>query len=197
MTTMKVDLLEKPGRKMGFDPIVIFLVLVIVVFVVFFIFWGKHYDERIDAKKQEISEIDKKIRDLEGKIPEIQRQEKENQELEAQINAIKQLVYDPIRYRNLLDEIALVMPKNIFINNLNIEPGNRTISFSGVSVEVGGDAPLNSISVFMQNIEKSPLFEGAPNMPGTSRTTFEDRTAYGFQMDARYNPDNAAKQAVP
>ncbi|MCD4782273.1 MAG: hypothetical protein K8T10_00430 [Candidatus Eremiobacteraeota bacterium] len=133
--TIKVDLLDRPGRRMGFDPIIIFLVLIIIVFVVFFIFWGKRYDDMVQTKRTEIQEIDTKIRDLEAKIPDIQRYEKENRELEAQINAIKQLVYDPIRYRNLLDDIALIMPKNIFISNMNIEPGNRSLSFSGIAVD--------------------------------------------------------------
>lgn len=192
--TIKVDLLDRPGRRMGFDPIIIFLVLIIIVFVVFFIFWGKRYDDMIQTKRQEIQEIDTKIRDLESKIPDIQRYEKENRELEAQINAIKELVYDPIRYRNLLDEIALIMPKNIFISNLNIEPGNRSMSFSGIAVEIGKVAPLNSISNFMQKIQNSPYFDDA-NLASTSRQVYEGRPAFGFQIEAHYNPDVAARQS--
>ncbi len=190
--TIKVDLLDRPGKRMGFDPVVIFLVLVVIVFVVFFVYWGKRYDEMIDAKKQEIEKIDKKIHELEGKIPDIAKQEKENQQLEQEINAIKQLVYDPIRYRNLLDEIAYIMPSNVFVQNLNIEPTNKTLTFGGLAVEVGGKAPLQTISEFMQAIQKSPYFDDA-KLANTNRTVYEDRTAYGFQIETHYNPDEAAK----
>lgn len=190
--TIKVDLLDRPGKRMGFDPVMIFLALVIIVFVVFFIYWGKRYDEDITGKKNDIAKFDKKIREIEQKIPDIQKTEKENKALEEQIYAIKQLVYDPIRYRNLLDEIALIMPRNVFIQNLNIEPGNRTMTFSGLAVEIKGEAPLNTISQFMRNIQTSPCFDDA-NLASTNRTMYEGRTAYGFQIETHYNPETAAK----
>jgi len=192
--TIKVDLLDRPGRRMGFDPIIIFLVLIIIVFVVFFIVWGKRYDDMIQAKRQEITDIDQKIRELESKIPDIKRYEKENDDLAAQIKAIKQLVYDPIRYRNLLDEIALIMPKNIFISNLNIEPNNKSMTFSGTAVEIGTVAPLTSISNFMQKIQNSPYFDDA-TLTSTSRGTFEGKPSFGFQIRAHYNPEVAARSA--
>jgi len=192
--TIKVDLLDRPGKRMGFDPVIIFLVLVVIVFVVFFVYWGKRYDELIDGKKADISKIDNKIRELEQKIPDIQKQEKENQKIEEQINAIKQLVYDPIRYRNLLDEIALIMPRNVFISNLNIDPKQKILTFGGTAVEIGGKQPLQTVSSFMQNIQKSPYFDSA-RLASTSRILFEGRTAYSFQIETRYNPETAARQS--
>ncbi|MCE1248068.1 MAG: PilN domain-containing protein [Firmicutes bacterium] len=191
--TIKVDLLDRPGKRMGFDPVIIFLVLIVIVFIAFFIYWGKHYDDQMSLRKDEINKYDQKIRALESKIPDIQKQEKENQALEEQINAIKQLVFDPIRYRNLLDEIAYIMPNTIFIQNLNIEPGNQTLQFGGLAVEIGEETPLNSISKFMEAIRNSPILD-TPNLASTSRTQYEGRTAFGFAIEVKYKPDAAAKQ---
>lgn len=192
--TIKVDLLDRPGKRMGFDPVIIFLALIIVVFIAFFIYWGKHYDDQIATKREEITKYEQKIRALEMKIPDIQKMEKENTALEQQINAIKQLVFDPIRYRNLLDEIASIMPNNIFIQNLNIEPSNRTMTFAGLAVELSeSEQALNSISKFMQAIQNSPYFDDA-QLANTSRTSFENRTAFGFQIETHYNPEAAAKK---
>jgi len=191
--TIKVDLLDRPGKRMGFDPVIIFLVLIVIVFIAFFIYWGKHYDDQIALRKDEINKYDQKIRALESKIPDIQKQEEENQALEEQINAIKQLVFDPIRYRNLLDEIAYIMPNTIFIQNLNIEPGNQTLQFGGLAVEIGEETPLNSISKFMEAIRNSPILE-TPNLASTSRTQYEGRTAFGFSIEVKYDPVAAAKQ---
>lgn len=190
--TIKVDLLDRPGKRMGFDPVMMFLVLVIVLFIVFFVYWGKRYDEEIAINKEKIQELYEQIAAIEQKIPDIQKTEKENKQLEEQIYAIKQLVFDPIRYRNLLDEIAYIMPRNVFIQNLNIEPGNRLLTFSGMAVEAEGEAPLNTISTFMRSIQNSSYFDDA-TLPSTNRTVYEGRTAYGFQIQTHYNPETAAR----
>lgn len=191
--TIKVDLLDRPGRRMGFDPIIFFLVFIVIASIIGFYVYGQSLEKKIKEKKSEIAEVNEKIRSLEDKIPRITELEKINQDLETQINVIKQLVYDPIRYANLLDEIALIIPKSIFIRNLRIDPQRKTLSFSGLSVQVGGALPLDSISKFMTNIQKSRIFKRA-TLSNTSRTRFMEKTAYNFQITTEYDPEKAVQQ---
>jgi Tfp pilus assembly protein PilN len=190
--TIKVDLLDRPGRRMGFDPIIFFLVLVVIIFVIGFYVFGNTLEKKINERKKEIAEIDERIRDLEEKIPKIKELEDINKDLEAQINTIKQLVYDPIRYANLLDELALIMPKNIFILTLTIEPTTLAMSFSGNSVDVDANKPLESISKFMQNLQKSKYFKDAV-LSGTTKTTYNERSAFTFSIETHYDPEASAR----
>ncbi len=191
--TIKVDLLDRPGRRMGFDPIIFFLVLVVVIFVIGFYIFGTTLDKKIAEKRHEIEAIDEKIRDLEEKIPKIKELEEHNKDLEAQINTIKQLVYDPIRYANLLDELALIMPNNIFINNLTIEPTTQLMTFNGHSVDMGPNAqPLEMISTFMRNLQKSKYFKDA-TLASTRRRVYQERDAFDFSIRAEYDAEAAAR----
>jgi type IV pilus assembly protein PilN len=190
--TIKVDLLDRPGRRIGFDPIIFFLVLVVIVFVIGFYVFGNTLEKKITEKKKEIAEIDEKIRDLEEKIPKIKELEEINRDLEAQINTIKQLVYDPIRYANLLDELALIIPTNMFVQNISIEPDKQTMTFSGLAVEMGSNKPLESISKFMTNIQKSKYFKDT-NLSSTNRTKYNSYDAFSFNIETHYDPDAASR----
>ena len=191
--TIKVDLLDRPGRRMGFDPIIFFLVLVVVIFVIGFYIFGTTLDKKIAEKRQDIDKVDEQIRELEEKIPKIKELEEINKDLEAQINTIKQLVYDPIRYANLMDELAMIMPKNIFIRNLTIEPTTQMMSFNGQSVDMGPKAqPLEMISKFMRNLQKSKYFKDA-TLASTRRTVYEKRDSFEFSIRAEYDPEAASR----
>jgi type IV pilus assembly protein PilN len=189
--TIKVDLLDRPGRRMGFDPIIFFLVLVVVIFVIGFYIFGTTLEKKVSEKKTEIAQIDEKIRDLEEKIPKIKELEEINKELEAQINTIKQLVYDPIRYANLMDELALIMPNNVFIRNLSIDPTSTSLTFSGLSVDVEAK-PLETISKFMRDLQKSKYFKDAI-LTTTRRTEYEKKEAFEFNIKVIYDPDTSAR----
>jgi Tfp pilus assembly protein PilN len=191
--TIKVDLLDKPGRKSGFDPVLLFLIVIVVFSIGGFYFWGSTLDREIAKKKAEITEIDDKIAKLEDKIPEITKLEELNKELENQINVIKELVYDPIRYANILDEIAYIMPSNIYVNSLSIEPTDKSISFSGSSLELPKQQPLDQISKFMQNLQKSKYFKNA-TLSNTNHTTIEGKEAYTFSIRVEYDPEAAAQE---
>jgi Tfp pilus assembly protein PilN len=191
--TIKVDLLDRPGRRIGFDPIIFFLVLVVIVFVIGFYVFGNTLEKKMTERKKEIAEIDEKIRDLEEKIPKIKELEEINRDLEAQINTIKQLVYDPIRYANLLDELAAIIPSNLFVQNIAIDPDRQMMTFAGLAVDMGSGAkPLESISKFMTNIQKSKYFKDT-NLGSTGRTMYMKYDAFGFNIDTHYDPDAASK----
>jgi len=195
MTMIKIDLGEKQGRRMGIDPVSIFLVIIVIIFTGGFYFYGTTLQTKIDAKQAEISDLETKIQGLYEKIPKIKNIQEENKELEAQINTIKQLVYDPVRYANMLDEIALVIPNNIYLKSMSIEPAKETIKITGLAVYLEGYPPLESISEFIKNIQKSKYFKEA-NLQNTTRQgqgNSAQQVIYTFNIDIKYNPDAAVR----
>jgi Tfp pilus assembly protein PilN len=189
--TIKVDLLPTERRRLGFDPLIGFLILVIAIFTVGFWLMSARLDGDIRSKKALIADVENKIKDLESKLPIIDELKKKNAELEAQIQTIKSLVYDPLRYSNLLDELALIMPKNIWLSSLSIEPGNNTITFNGTVVGLKDGRPLTSLAMLIRNFQSSRYFKDA-SLSSASQTNLEGVIGYSFQIETRYDPIAAA-----
>jgi len=189
--TIKVDLLTTERRGFGFDPIIGFLIVVIAICTMFFWLYGTTLNNSMEKKKALIAEKETKISEMENKLPVIEDLKKGNLQLESQINTVKSLVYDPIRYANLLQEVSAVLPPNVWISNLNIEPGTSMISFSGTAMDIPGARPLFSIATLMRNIQNSRYFVG-PSLSSANQTSMQGRVAYSFQIDINYSPEAAA-----
>jgi Tfp pilus assembly protein PilN len=191
--TIKVDLLPTERKKFGFDPVIGFLLLIIVIFTIGFWVYGTSLVKKIDTKKQEIAEVDNKIKELEKKLPIIEQLRAKNRELEQQINTIKNLVYDPIRYSNLLDEVSLILPRNIWISTLSIEPSTNSVTMNGTAVAMENQKPLESIGRLMKNLQKSRFFRDATLSSTSTTKVAEIYMGFTFQIETHYDPDAAAK----
>ena len=100
--------------------------------------------------------------------------------------------YDPVRYANLLTEVGKVLPNNVWLTNLSVEPSTTTVTMSGVAAHRPGKAPLATIAEFMQNMDKSEIFTEA-SLASTAKTQVENTgTGFTFQIEATYDPDEAA-----
>ena len=190
--TIKVDLLPTERKRFGFDPVLGFLLVIVLVFTAGFWFYGNSLNNTIETKKAAVLDKENKIKEMESKIPIIEDLKKKNAELEQQIKAVKELVYDPIRYANLLQEVANVMPRNIWISNLNIEPSSTTVSFNATAIGMGNNRPLESIAQLMKNIQGSKILN-TPTLSSASQTGEKGSAiSYGFQIEAKYDPEAAA-----
>jgi Tfp pilus assembly protein PilN len=193
---IKVDLLPTERKKFGFDPVIAILIVLIAASVVVFYYVGVKFDADIEAKKGEIAKIEANIQDIKHKLPKIKELKQENAELEKQINTVKSLRYDPIRYSNLLDEISSLLPRNIWVSNITIEPGQTKVSMSGTAAEVPGVRPLESIAGFMKNAQKSRYFRGcslASTSRGKANINGVQYNSFSFSVDLTYDP-KAAEQ---
>jgi len=191
--TIKVDLLPTERKKFGFDPVIGFLLLIIVIFTIGFWVYGTSLVKKIETKKQEIAEVDNKIKELEKKLPVIEQLRTKNRELEQQINTIKNLVFDPIRYGNLLEEVSLILPKNVWLSTLSIEPSTTSVTMNGTAVAMENQKPLESIGRLMKNLQKSRFYRDAA-LSSTSTTRVADvYMGFTFQIETHYDADAAAK----
>jgi Tfp pilus assembly protein PilN len=196
---IKVDLLPTERKKFGFDPVIAILVVLIALSVVVYYYFGVKLEKDISDKKGAISKVDGEIQSLQQQLPIIEKLKKENSELENQIATVKSLRYDPIRYSNLLDEVAYLLPRNMWLSNVTIEPTQTKVSLTGTAAELPGVRPLESISGFMKNVQRSKYFRSA-SLSGTSRGTImvngKTYPSYSFSFDMVYDPRAAEQMAL-
>jgi Tfp pilus assembly protein PilN len=193
---IKVDLLPTERKRFGFDPVIAILIVLIALAVVVFYYFGVKLEKDIADKRAQITKVDQDIVSLQSQLPIIEKLKKENQELENQINTVKSLRYDPIRYSNLLDEVSSLLPNNMWLSSLSIEPGQSKVSMSGTAAAMPGIKPLESISGFMKSVQRSKYFKDA-SLSSTSKGTVTINgvtyTSYSFGIDMTYDP-KAAEQ---
>jgi len=199
--TIKVDLLPTERKKFGFDVVWAFLFLLVALCIVAFYFFGVDLENKIKKYDELIGVQEKQIQEIKSQLPQIQDLKAKNQELERQIEMVKMLRYDPIRYGNLLDEISLLIPESMWINSLNIEPGTQSVTMSGTAAQLPGTYPLTTIANFMKELQKSRYFRDA-SLSNTSRTevtagegkNLVKYNAYTFQIETHYDPKAATGQ---
>jgi Tfp pilus assembly protein PilN len=186
--TIKVDLLPTERRGFRLDPMVIVLFMLVVLSCVGFAFYGQNLTQSIETEKKKIEAEKAKIKECEASKPIIEERRKRLRKLDEQIQVIKNLVHDPQRYGNILQEIGLCMPRNVFINTLSIEPNTQTITFAGSAAEIAGSLPLATISQFIKSLNDSKYFSDA----NVGAVTSEKGKGFSFSMTVRYDQNAAA-----
>ncbi len=189
--TIKVDLLPTEKKRFGLDPLVIVLFLFVVLATVAMFMWSKNLENQISQKRNEIAEVEKQIKDLEAQLPVLEERQNRIRKLKEQIQIIKTLVYDPVRYANLLTQITMALPDNVFLESLTIDPSKTQVNMTGKAAEVGGTLPLATISLLMKNLNDTEYFRGA-SLSSATREKSGDIPAFAFTIDVAYDPQAAA-----
>lgn len=193
---IKVDLLPTERKKFGFDIVIAIIVLVIAVAgIAFYLFGDNLRNVKLAKLTTKVDENTKKIASLEAEIPAIDELKKKNAELRTQITTVKTLRYDPLRYSNLLDEISALLPNNMWVSSIGIDPTKNVVQLAGVAVEQPGVRPLESISGFMKslNAERSSFVSAtiASTTRGTQSVGKSTYTSYSWTIEATYDPRKA------
>lgn len=189
-----VDLIPEERRKITFDPVIIFLIIIVICSVGVFWVVGKNYDAKIANRKAEVEKIKIQIEEIRGKIPEIDRIKKEISDLKIQIAMIESLLKDPLKYSVLLVQLKKIMPANVWVKNLSIDPGSNMVTMSGDALGLPNVPPLLTIAHFIKTLQGSPLF-GEANLKATSQSITEKGISYSFQIDVQFNPQKAVEVA--
>jgi Tfp pilus assembly protein PilN len=193
--TIKVDLLPTEKKRFGLDPLVIVLFLVVVLATVGLFFYGQKLTRDIQAKRDQIAQVEAQIKEIEAQLPVLEERQMRIKKLEEQIQIIKTLQYDPLRYANLLTQVTMTLPDNVYLESLAIEPGRTAVTMSGKAAEAGGNLPLGTISNLMKNMNDTEYFRDA-SLSSASRTSIEGGyTGFSFQIEVRYDPQAAATKA--
>lgn len=189
--TIKVNLLPTERKRFTFDPLLGFLMVIVILCSVGFVLYGSQLQKNIEAKKGEVSKVENDIKQIEQSLPVIDDLKTQIAKLENDIKVIQSLASDPVRYANLLAEVGQVLPENVWLSSLAVEPSTTSVTISGTAVQVGTRAPLATISALMAKMGESRIFADA-SLASTSQTKSEQGVGFQFQIEARYNPDVAA-----
>ncbi|HXE71714.1 MAG TPA: PilN domain-containing protein, partial [Candidatus Nitrosotenuis sp.] len=191
--TIKVDMLPTERRRFSVDAMMIFLLIIIILVTVGVVLYGADLQKRIEETKAKSAKVTEEIRAVERSLPQIEDLKAENQSLREQIKVVKSLVYDPIRYGNLLKEVSRILPDNVWLGTLSIEPGTQSVTMNGTAAQWQGKQPLATIAELIQNLNNSGMFKDA-SLSSTTQTKLEGGViGFTFQIETHYDPDAAAQ----
>ena len=191
---MKLDLLPTERKKFGFDIVIALMFVLIAVSGIGFYLYGNKLKEDADAKKLEVAGIQKKIEEEKKDLGDIEGLRAKLKDLQANIDTVKTLKLDPVRYSNLLDELSSLLPNNMWVSSVAIDTQKNTLTIAGVAAEQPGIRPVESISGFMKSVSRSKYFKRAV-ISSTTRGTVDvgsnKYTSYSWNIELEYDKDKA------
>ena len=193
--TIKVDLLPTEKKSLGIDPAMIVMFMLIVGAAVACMLYSKSLTSTIDDKKAEIEAVNAEINQIKTQLPLIEETKKRIASLKREIKMIQSLVHDPLRYANLLQEVAILLPENVWIESLKIDPRGNKVDMKGHAAEVDNRLPLATVAELMRNFDESAYFQTS-TLASTAETTVppNDDRAFDFKLAITYDPEKAAKE---
>ncbi len=189
--TIKVNLLPTERKRFTFDPLVAVLFVCVCAALVGCIVWGSRLQSDVDASQAKIEQLDEEIKKTEQSLPVIDEIKSQIAKLKSEIKIITSLKYDPVRYANLLTEVGKVLPENVWLTSLSVEPSTTAVTMSGIAAHRPGRPPLATVAEFIKKMDNSPIFTES-SLSSTSQTKIESGVGFTFQIEARYDADAAA-----
>jgi Tfp pilus assembly protein PilN len=183
--TVKVDLLPSERKRPKlFDGITIMLVFLLICLGGVLFYFKTVLDGQIADKKKQIETLQKDIEQLAPLKLKIDQYKQLTQSIKQQVALLKSLRDDPKNYSTLLGEVTKVIPKNVWIDSLDIQPAGKTVKFPCKAV-AGTKDGLAIVSLFMRNIIASPTFSN-PVVSAVMRAEDKGFIVYTFSMSANY-----------
>ena len=196
---IKVDLLTTERKKFGFDIVIALMILLIAGSAVGCVWWGQQLEEKANKKQEEVKALQAQLKTAEDGLGNIAGLRKKVSDLKANINTVKTLKLDPVRYSNLLDELSSLLPNNMWVSSISVDTQRHTLTMSGLAAEQPGVRPVESISGFMKSVAKSKYFKNA-TISSTTRGSItvakNNYTSYSFNIELEYDPDKAIGNAI-
>jgi Tfp pilus assembly protein PilN len=196
MTLKGVDLSSTEKKRFTVDPVLIFLIIVVLLSVGGFWWYGDTFNKKISDREEKIEQVSNQIKEIQNKIPDIDRIEGEIKKLEAEIKWIEGLTKDPFKYCFILREFTSLLPDNVSINNIDIDPSATIIKFSGNAASVPGVPGLTTVAFYIQELQNSKYF-GSVKISEVSQGTVEGSKegepvdGYAFNMEVGINAAEA------
>lgn len=186
--TIQVNILPREkARWWHFDPLTVVLTLVLVVGNLAMLGYGRTLSLRVVDEREQLTRLEAESRSLEQQLPVLTQREERIRKLESQIQAIKSLKDDPLRYAHLLTQVALVLPAGVWLERLSIEPSRETVALSGT---VADPLPMGTLARLVEDLRKSGYFDRTELKTATRKDQ-----AFSFQLEAHYKPDVAARRS--
>ncbi|MCC6277467.1 MAG: PilN domain-containing protein [Oligoflexia bacterium] len=158
----------------------------IIAFVIPFIGWlgGNYYlgtqaKEEMRVLRAESAEVEKKLKELEPVVKELERFQEEKRKLDSQVEVIKRLAKERLKNVKSLDALQGIIPARAWLNELKINESK---------VSLAGFASDDSVvSEFMKELESSIYFA---NVTLSSSEEFKSNEGAVKKFEIRCNLEN-------
>lgn len=200
--SLKVDLKTQEPRKrlpfkfslnMGWTLVAgaIFL-----SFIIFYLFDMK-LQGSVNARQAELQSWQDKVESLSSVKTQIQDIKREIDSVQARINQIRELHYDPLRYSILLTRISQLLPDNLWLKTLTIAPNQSLVTLSGSALATLERPPLASVADFMSNLQNDPRRYFSDVVLQGTTSTGKEENIWDFTMQINYMVPLITASAAP
>lgn len=155
-------------------------------------FWGAARASDLKAREAKLARTREDIAQLERIIGEVKNIKDAQQELQKKLDVLEKLKQGRSGPVRMLDELATVMPRQLWLTKLEEKAG--AMSFAGSA------ASIDDVSEFMTRLKQSKYFakvelKKTTAVKGTGRT--ERLVNFEISATAKYNPLAAEAAGAP
>jgi Tfp pilus assembly protein PilN len=185
---LRVDLKSKEQKQgISFDFGWIFVIIIVILSGIICYFYGQSMKGKIVHEQKALQSWNSKIRGYNGIKGKLASLSSQISVIKTKIDRLRELRYDPLRYSLLLVKLADDIPKNVWINNLSIEPSSSQITLAGSSLDESGRPPLASIADLIMNLQNDTQnYFSNVQLQGTSASG-KNGNIWTFNLRANYN----------
>ena len=178
---IKINLLptkkKAPKKVIDLRQQVILAVLVLILVGIGMGYGWTQLDARIDALTLQKDAVDKKVREQDAMLKDVNNVEGERKKVSDKIDTIEQLKKNQAGPVRLLDELSKALPEGVNLNSFTENSGN---------VNIDGDAFTNDVIVrFVDNLKAVPNFFDVYLME-TVQTPQQGIETYKYKLSFKY-----------
>lgn len=189
--TIRVDLSREERPKSQFDPLLLVLTVLILSAAVAFYSYGKAVEQQTARFDRQRATIEKEIQQCETAAQAIDQQRQKLQKLDQQFRLVKNLMRDPLKFAHLMTEISLVLPDQVALESLSIDPGPESLSFEATA---RGPMPLSLVATTLDQLNRSAYFNSSVLQNASRQGDAMDTVR--FSLTVHFDP-NAAVELPP
>lgn len=185
--TIKVDLKsQEVKRGFAFDYGWIVLLFCVAASAFGFWFYGSFLDGEAKKEEAKVKQNDLEIAKYASIKPAIERLQQEVNAIQGQINQMKELRYDSLKYAVLLSNFTALLPSSIWVENFSLEPGRNTITFSAQALSGAESPPLKAIAEMIRNFQNSPYYGTVTVSNISEKKQGTGTSSYSVNVEAVY-----------
>lgn len=168
-----------PSRWWIPDTLTVALVVLVLLGNAGMVAYGQVLRAHVRERQAQVARTEGEIRTLEQQLPVLAEREERVRKLRQQLEAIRKLSQNTLRYANLLVEIAGALPEGVWLDSLTLDPARLRMKGKVVA-----PLPLRTLSELVNQLRATRLFQRV-EIQSASRSS---EPGFSFELEAGYAP---------